>query len=404
MNLFESSLNTLFAPTAKRSAEQSTLGPWFDWMPRLTDSAKKVNANSSFKISAFWCGVNTISNSIALLPKRIYVDTGKKMEVVKGHPVDNLIHSKPNQMMTPVNFWAAITQSALVKGDGFARIIHDGNGDPLELVLWRYEDVTVKTDGRELFYKHADREKLYLSGEVFHIPGFGFNGVKGKNVVAYAAENLGLSLSADQFGANAYDEKGVTYGVIESDHDLGKTGKKNVRKLVKQDMAEISRHKIAVLDDGMKYKTIGLNPAESQFIMAKASGVEDIARWLNIPLFKLHTKGEGGYNFLIQMSIEYMTSAVMPWGQKIKEEIQRKLLGEKEKAAGLYCFMNYRKTMEVDPKTRTTYYKDMVLIKSMTPNEVRKKEDMNPIDGGDEVLQMANLQTQEQIDKQLQNG
>ena len=63
--------------------------------------------------------------------------------------------------------------------------------------------------------------------------------------------------------------------------------------------------------------------------------------------------------------------------------------------------MNYRKLLEVDPASRAQYYKDMVYIKAMNPNEVRKKEDMNPYEGGDGFLQMTNLETKEQIKKKL---
>jgi HK97 family phage portal protein len=283
--------------------------------------------------------------------------------------------------------------------------VRDNNGVPQAIDLWDYEDVTVLADKTAVYYKHKDFPgKVFLNYEVFHITGFGFNGIRGKSVVEYAADNMGISYAADQFGATAYGQSGVSYGVIETERELKDIGKRNIRTLVKQDLKDIGNHKIAVLDEGMKYKTIALSPQQAQFIEAKAAGVEDIARWLNIPLHKLHTKGEGGYNFLVQMSIEYLQSAVMPWGQKIKEEIQRKLLTRPEKEIGHYCFVNYRKLLEADPKSRAEYYRNMVYMKAMVPNEVRELEDMNPIDGGDQPLQLASLQTEAQIQKEISDG
>ena len=84
--------------------------------------------------------------------------------------------------------------------------------------------------------------------------------------------------------------------------------------------------------------------------------------------------------------------------------MERKLITEGGKSAGEYAYFNYKKLLEVDPKTRAEYYKNMVYIKAMNPNEVRKLEDMNPYDGGDDFLQMANMMTEEQIKKELQDA
>lgn len=117
----------------------------------------------------------------------------------------------------------------------------------------------------------------------------------------------------------------------------------------------------------------------------------------------LHVPGEGGYNFLVQMTISYLQHALQPISEKFKQEGNRKLLTRSERAFGLYINHNYKKLLQVDPKARTEYYRNMVMVKAMTPNEIRELEDMNPYEGGDEVLQMLNMQTPTQIKKTLEN-
>jgi HK97 family phage portal protein len=293
----------------------------------------------------------------------------------------------------------------LVKGNGFAQIIRNGAGWPIELKLLHPDDVTVYESEGELYYKVVGMDRFLYSDEMFHVPGFTFDGKVGISVIRYAADNLSMNLSADAFAVDAYDDRAITYGVIETETTgLNESGKKNLKKIFEANLDTGKKNRVTVLDDGMKYKPISLSPQEAMFIEAKASGVADIARWLNIPLHKLHVSGEGGYNFLVQMSMEYLQATIQPLAEQIKQEVERKLITERGKSEGEYAYFNYKKLLEVDPKTRAEYYKNMVYIKAMNPNEVRKLEDMNPYDGGDDFLQMANMMTEEQIKKELQDA
>lgn len=400
MNLLNSAFVSMASTPLKRSVGDTPAWPFLRNLT-TTQNGKRIDVDHSLKISAFWCGVNTIANSLALLPKHVMQKRGKNREVINDHPVDFLIHNEPNARMTAFSFWFSYAVCILIKGAGYARIHRNGNGDIFALELWNPTDVAILDYNGQLFYTH--KGKTYLSDEVYHVPNFCMNGITGRGVLQYAADNMGISLAADEFASNSYDNKGVSYGVLETDKELNPNGKDFVRKMFNQSLDTNDKHRLTVFDEGMKYKRITLTPQESDFIKAKASGVEDIARWLSIPLHKLHAPGEGGYNFLVQMSIEYIQTAVLPLGQKIKEEAQRKLLSDKEKKDGHYIFMNYRKLLEADPAARAQYFKDMTYIKAISPNEVREFEDLNPYDGGDEFLQMTNLQTQTEIQNNLNN-
>lgn len=400
MNLLNQAFVSLVNSPVKRSG--GVTSPWSFLRPMTTTkNGQRIDVDSSLKISAFWCGVTTIANSLAILPKHVMQKRGDKREVINTHPVDFIIHNEPNEHMTAFSFWFSFAINLIMKGAGFAGIVRNGNGDVVRMELWNSQEVTIIEHEGNLFYKY--KGNVYLSYEVYHVPNFSFNGITGRGVIQYAADNMGTSLAADEYAASSYEDKGISFGILETDKELNELGKKNIQKIFNQSLNTQDKHKLSVFDEGMKYKRISLTPAESEFIAAKASGVEDIARWLNIPLHKLHAPGEGGYNFLVQMSIEYVQSAVLPLGQKIKEEAQRKLLSMADKKAGHYIFLNYRKLLEADPASRAQYFKDMVYIKAMNPNEVRAAEDMNPYDGGNEFLQMTNLQTQEQIKKETSN-
>ncbi|WP_435624482.1 phage portal protein [Flagellimonas sp.] len=401
MNLFNSTLATLMSPQ-KRFIANNGLGNFFGFGSAVTQSKKTITAHGSLKISAFFCGIKNISESIAILPKIIYTKEGDNRKALMDHPITKIIYRSANACMTAFSFWKAFAACVLVKGNGYARIIRNGAGRILELRLLSPEDVTVYEHDNMLFYKVPGEKKYLFADEVFHVPGFGFNGKVGVSVIQYAAENMAMSLSADAFAVEAYDDRAITYGVIETDTSgLKPEAKKTLKKIFEYNLNTGRKNRVSVLDEGMKYKPISLTPQEAMFIETKASGVGDIARWLNIPLHKLHVSGEGGYNFMVQMDLEYYKATIQPLTDSFIQEIERKLLTEKELERGYYAKFDYKKILEVDPESRSNYYRNMVLIGAMSPNEVRKEEDMNPYGEGDEYMQMANLLNQKQIEKQL---
>lgn len=303
--------------------------------------------------------------------------------------------------MTAFNFKFILAVSIIMRGNAYALIVRNNSG---QVIAYQYLDpdhVSVTEHRGKLFYHYAG--KVYAAHEIIHIPGFSFDGITGKSIIHYAADNLGVSLAAQKFGSESLSDRGISQGVLESDKSVNVDKKREISQAFSNALSAKQKHRAPLLDEGMQYKPITLKPQEAQFIETYANGVEDVARWFQIPLHKLHAKGEGGYNFLVQMSIEYLQTAVMPMGEKFKQEFERKTFVSREREDGIYIHLNYKKLLQADPKARGQFYKDLMFVKAITPNEVRELEDMNPYEGGDEPLQMSNLMTESQIKKEIEN-
>jgi HK97 family phage portal protein len=395
MSVFENALRSVVSTPTLLGAYSS-----FGYA-NLTQSAKKVNVRSSLTISAFYSGVDKIANSIAILPHSVVQKTEDTIEVLDSHAVHGLLNKKANYYQTPFNFKHLIASTVLLRGNYFAGIVRDDNGKLIGLDFWDHNLVTVIDYNDELFYLY--KENTYKSHEVLHVPGFSFDGKLGKSILEFAADNMGTTLNAQKFGSSSLENQGLTYGVIETEKKLDSKAKDAIGSAFEKRMTTMNKHRAAVLDETMKYKKIGLNPEESKFIETYANGIEDIARWLHVPNHKLNIKGEGGYNSLIQMEQEYLQTAVKPLAQKIKEEFDAKLFTDNEKNQNISIDQNFKILLQVDPKSRAEYYKSMVFLKAMTPNEIRKLESMNPYDDGDQFLQMSNLLNEQQLKKLVQD-
>lgn len=395
MSLFSGALQTLFNSGPTGSGLSTAFGI------RLTEGSKKININTSLTISAFYCAVNTIANSLAMLPMHINKQDDKNSFHFTDHPAYYLLYRQPNELMSAFTFKFIMVSAVLLRGNAYAYIQRNNRG---EITSFHYMDPDLVSPilyQGKLYYQFMG--EMLTSDEVLHIPGFSFDGICGKSVIAYAADNLGISLSAQNFASESYQDRGLGYGVLETDKSVKVDKKIEIEQALERKLSSGGKFKNPLLDEGFKYKQITLKPEEARFIEAMSSGTEDIARWFNIPRHKLHISGEGGHNFIVEMQIEYLQDTIMPLGEKFKQEFERKLFTSDEVIGGVTVNLNYKKLLQADPKSRAEYYKSMVFVRAITPNEIRKLEDMNPVDGGDEFLQMANLLNEQQIKNTLKN-
>lgn len=368
----------------------------------LTESSRKVNQKTSLTISAFYCGINTLANSIAILPFSVIQKTDNTTDYLVDHPVTRVLKGRTNNYSSPFVFKHVMAVAVLMRGNAYAKIERDEVTGNITSLTYMEPDLTTVVDinGQNNYYYKGES---LLASEVLHVPGFSFDGKKGKSVLEFAADNLGTTLNAQKYSSTILENQGLSYGVIETEKVMTPDIKDAVGKAFSKRLSAMDPHRAAVLDEGMQYKRITLTPEESKFIETYANGISDIARWLSMPRHKLHIEGEGGYNALTQMELDYLQSAVMPLAEKFKQEFDHKLFTQDEKAQSINVHQNFKKLLQVDPTSRAQYYKDMTFVKAITPNEIRKLEDLNPYEDGDDFLQMANLLNEQQIQKQIED-
>jgi HK97 family phage portal protein len=139
-----------------------------------------------------------------------------------------------------------------------------------------------------------------------------------------------------------------------------------------------------MLDEGMKYKSISITPAEAEFLETNKYGVLEVCRWLNINPHKIKDFSAGNYANVYQQSIEHVQDSIIPWTTRIEQEVTRKTF---QKGSDKYFRMNVNALLRGDLTSKKDYYTAMTYAGVYTRNEIRALEEMNPIDGLDEILQ-----------------
>jgi HK97 family phage portal protein len=395
--------------STKRTAETTPVndgvGGIFDLSGWLGGGSTTTMATpkTALTIAAFYNGVEQISNDIAKLPKSVYIKDGDSRNRDVKNPINYLLNTAPNDLMTAFDFWKIIVISAIIKGDGFAQIIRNSQSGIEESYNYLdYDDVKVFKTGNKLFYTF--KNQIIDSENMLHIKYFSFDGLRGISLIKFAAKQLGITLDAQNYGSEVYKDKGIGYGVLETDKAVDVTNKKAIEDGFSNKMTSGAKFKTALLDEGFKYKSISITPAEAQFLETNKNGVLEICRWLNINPHKVKDYTSGTYANVYQQSIEHTQDSIMPWAIRIEQEIDRKSF---TKDSNKYFKININALLRGDLESKRNYYTAMIYAGIMTRNEVRSLEEMNPIDGLNEILQPVNMQALSiamELQKNMENG
>ncbi|WKW47269.1 phage portal protein [Myroides sp. JBRI-B21084] len=354
------------------------------------NSKSIANQQNSLTLSAFFNGVDQLSKDIAKMPKAVYIKTNRVREKQSTHQVNYLIATAPNDFMTAFDFWRVIVVLMLLKGEAFIKISRNKITGEVEFFdILDNEKIEIKKSKTTLIYTYESDE--ISSNDILHFKGFTLNGIRGISVIAFAAANLGVQLDTQMYSADIYSNRGLGYGVLESETDIANENKQKLVEGFKNRMSEKGPIKVAALDLGMKYKSISITPAEAQFLETGRFAIEDVARWLNMPVHKLKSLTNANFNTLEQQNIQYVVDCLVGWTANIENELNRKLF-QKNTTYKEYVKFNEKVFLRGDAKTQAEFYTKMVYAGLMTRNEVRELEDLNPIDGLDEILTPVNMQ------------
>jgi HK97 family phage portal protein len=403
MSVIDRAFSDVFKNRAASGTSVSSSGFLdFSFIPGMGVSS---TGKTAFTLSAFYNGVDQISNDIAKLPKAVFYKDGENRFPLASHPVNYLMSVAPNEMMTSFDFWKIIIIAMIYKGNAYVRIIRNAvTGKQEQWIFLTPEDVTVYEQNNKLFYRH--KGEVIDGSDMLHYKGFSFDGKMGVGIVRFAAKQLGIALNAQDYASVVYQDRGIGYGVIESEQDVNPANKKAIEEGFVAKMSSKSAFKVPMLDAGMKYKTINISPAEAQLLETRKDVVIEVCRWLNLSPYKLKDLTNANYSNMYQLSIEHVQDSLLPWSIRLEQETLRKAFTDKEKQT-LYIKFNEKFLLRGDLEARKNYFTAMVYAGIITRNEARALEDMNPIDGLEEPLQPVNMQAlsvANEIIKTQQNG
>lgn len=334
-----------------------------------------VNEDAAMQVAAFSRGLMYISTQIAKLPWDV---KDKDYKVLTGD-LPNLLNLMPNPEMNAFRWRLMMVQQAIIHGNAFSEIERDTLGRPI--ALWPLESMRMELWRNEsgiLFYRYADPSggTIYFNPrDIFHLPNFHTkDGLVGQGVVSYGREVLGIQIAADNMASGLFYNSGVPSGVLSHPGKLSDEAYKRLKESWAEQQGGKKTGSTSILEEGMKYDAVNMDNEALQFIQSRQFGVLEIARFLNVPPTKLFDVTASTYSNVEQSNLEVATDTLDAWAANLEIEADVKILNNRY--AGRFTDMDLYSIFRGDMKSRSDYYKALMSVGAITPNQIRAREGM----------------------------
>ena len=358
------------------------------------DFGVTVDNGAAMKLTAFFAGIRLISENIASLPKLVKVDTFRSSTVDRQHAANLVLHH-PNEYTNAMSFWMTIVAWLKGWGNAYAYIKRDRTGKPIALHQIHPSCVQVKISNGRKWYKVtiADPDFKFLEGthsdeNMLHFMELSLDGIIGVNTVIYNAIALGKSLATEKFAGEFFRKGGNIKAVLETDNNLGD----DAYNKFMEHFAAASNFETPLLEYGIKYKPLSVNPVAAPLIQSETMSIQDIARILNIPPHMIAELSHATFSNVEQQTIQFVQYSLRPVVRKIEVELENKLLFDSEKE-DISIKFSLDGLLRGDTQARSAFYHNAILDGYMTRNEVRSLEGLEHAPGLDEFLVPLNVAT-----------
>lgn len=362
-----------------------------------------VGRSEAVAIPAVWACVRLISETMASLPLALYRSTADGKERATDHPLYGLLHDQPNPVATSF-LWRETGQAhAMLVGNHYSQIIKDRGLYPTQLWPLDPECMTVIPGGGTLRYLYrvsGAPDVALMRDDVLHVPGLGWDGVKGMSVIAHHAQTLGAAIAGDRYAAEFFGNSSRPDGFITM---AGSLKDASAQRRMQQSWDEAhgawgNKHRTAILEQGAEWKPMTIPPEQAQFIEARKLSRQEVASIFRVPphLIGDVDRSTSWGTGIEQQTIGFVVYTLMPWLVRWEQCLNQQLLMPEERDRYYFKF-ELKGLLRGDMAARTSFYNAMLDRGVFHADDVLELEDMNPQEKGAGKVYFiaANMQTKD---------
>jgi HK97 family phage portal protein len=364
----------------------------------------------ALKLSVVYRCVQVISDSIAVLPFEPY-EIRNNWKYKLTNDLSYLLNVQPNPLMSAYTFKKQIIEFILTLGNAYILIKRDSDNNVKELQLLDSRYVMVMIDGTQItfnstFFLNPDGKKTYHNiatgdyyddSDIIHIMNHSVNGVIGMSTIQSAAMTLGIAYAAEDHVQNFFSGGANLNGILRPLAGVNMNGQKaadaknNFINALNSNAGGKSGS-IVVLDSGLEYQPISVNPREAQLLESRQFGIGEICRFFGCPVEKVFDMQHSRAGTSESSQIDFYNSTLLGYIEKVENEFGRKIFTRIEYGKTGLLF-DVEKLMRMDSSAQSEYYTKMFGIGALTSNEIREKINAGqPVKGGNDSYISTNLQ------------
>lgn len=351
-----------------------------------THSKINVTEDTAMRFSAVYAAIRIIAETVASLPIKVFErKAGGGRAEVSSHPVSTLMAVEPNRDMTPMVYRETSQSHILSWGNSFDEIVMNGRGEAVELIPRHPSRVRPFRSNSgmlqyDITYDSGENRTLDRS-QVMHVPGLGGDGIVGWSPIRLMRESIGMGLAAERFGARFYGNAARPSMVAKHKGVLGDEAYARLKKDLDNQYSADNSHGVLLFEDDMDVTILTMPLEEAQFLESRKFQVVDIARIYRIPPHMLAEMDRATFSNIEQQSLDFEKHTLRPWLVRREQEVNRKLFSGRQK--GRYFIKHVVEgLLRADINTRFSAYAMAFQNGWLNIDEIREREDLNPLPDG----------------------
>lgn len=344
--------------------------------------------------------VQLLAGTQASLPLMVYrTDRQGRRSVAGDHPLYRVLHDSPNADQTALDFWEFVCACLELHGNAYSEVARGGDGRVIALSPPMLpETMSVRRLGNgdiEYRWNDSGRQRVETQDRVLHIRGFGGSPLGGLSTLALGRRTFGMAQAIERAAAATFRNGVRSTGVMTTDKAFQGDQRQVAEKLLLEKYQGAMNAGVPMLlDNGLKWQSLTINPDDAQMLESRAFSVEEICRMFQVPPFMVgHTEKSTSWGTgLEQQTLGFQKFTLRRRLKRIEQALEKQLLTAKDRAEGLTIEFNLEGLLRADSKARSEFYGKMTGMGAMTINEVRALENLPPVEGGDVPrMQMQNV-------------
>jgi HK97 family phage portal protein len=356
------------------------------WFTGTTQSGQCVTPERAVGVAAVHACTQFLAETISTLPLGVYRRLpGGDREIDTEHPLYPVLHDRANRVQTAQELREMLVASVALQGNAYAMKVLGNDGAVQELVPMHPDDTTVEQlqNGR-LRYKWTrnGRTVTLTQDEVLHVRYRSRDGYTGLSPITIARETIGVAIAQQEHEGAFYRNGLQTSAVLTAPGSISNESASTVKDRLTSEFTGSNKFKLPVLGDGVAFQQISMSHEDAQFIEARRLTIEDIARIFRIPPPAIGDLSRATYSNISELSRWLVTYTLRSWLVRFEQAMNASLLSEDQKRSH---FIEHTADALLRGDTRERYESYKIGIENgwLSPNEVRRFENLGAVEGGD---------------------
>jgi HK97 family phage portal protein len=377
---------------------------WNAFFAGQTYAGKRVTPEDALTLDAVWACTKLISETLGTLP--CMVMNVADNSVARGHYLYEFFHDAPNADQTAVEYWENVGLALCLYGNFYAEKFVNPAGRLVAMVPMRPNEVRVQRDGngrrQYLHYRDANKPPRILpESRVFHVRGMSLGDDTGMSPIEWGKQTFASGMAAEEAAGKLFANGMQASGVLSSDQILSANQREQLRLIMERYAGSTNAGKLMILEAGLKYQALVLDPEKAQMLQTRQFSVEQICRWFGVPAIMIGHASAGQTMWgsgVEQIMLAFSKQAMRSTCKRVEAAIWRDLLTPDERRA-IKVEFNMEGLLRGDSAARAEFLAKMTFNGLMTRNEGRAYENRPAMAGGDTLTVPSNLFPIDQLGK-----